>query len=128
MSLAPSTDAPTFYIMSPAPLSSDSPTSSNIVNNQTKEKIEFWEEIIFASCGFFALAATFLAVFLIYRHLKHWTEPKPQTRIVRILIMVPIYSIDSWLSVYFHRYSIYFDIARDAYEVFELRPLSFYSN
>ena len=119
MSLAPVTNAPTIYVMSPAPVSSNAPTYSYIVNNQTNgTKIEFWEEIVFASCGFFALAATLMAIFLIYRHLKHWTEPKPQTRIVRILIMIPIYSIDSWLSVYFHSYSIYFDIARDAYEVY----------
>lgn len=88
--------------------------------NHTSNHTETWEVIVFASCGLFSLLAILMACFLIYRHLKHWTEPKPQTYIVRILIMVPIYSIDSWLSIYFRHYSLYFDIARDAYEAYVL--------
>lgn len=76
-----------------------------------------WEYVVFATCGAFSIAACLLAFFLIYRHLKHFTEPKPQTNICRILLMVPIYSIDSWLSIYYRHYSVYFDIIRDAYEV-----------
>jgi hypothetical protein len=79
---------------------------------------QVWEKIVYASCGLFSILACLMAFFLIYRHLKHWTEPKPQTNIVRILIMVPIYSIDSWLSIYFRHYEIYFDIVRDCYEVY----------
>lgn len=79
-----------------------------------------WEYAVFATCGAFSVAACLLAFFLIYRHLKHFTEPKPQTNICRILLMVPIYAIDSWLSIYFRHYSVYFDIVRDAYEAYVL--------
>lgn len=33
---------------------------------------------------------------------------------------VPIYAIDSWLSLRFREYSLYFDIARDCYEAYVL--------
>jgi len=33
-------------------------------------------------------------------------------------LMVPIYSIDSWLSLLFKDYGLYFDIARDCYEAY----------
>uniref|UniRef100_A0A6B2L8T7 Transmembrane protein 184C n=1 Tax=Arcella intermedia TaxID=1963864 RepID=A0A6B2L8T7_9EUKA len=55
---------------------------------------------------------------LIYGHLYYWTCPSQQRYIVRLLMMVPIYSIDSWLSLIFQEQSIYFDIFRDCYEAY----------
>ena len=54
----------------------------------------------------------------IYKHLRHYTRPDLQKHIVRILLMVPIYAIDSFLSLLFHQYSLYFDLLRDAYEAY----------
>jgi hypothetical protein len=85
--------------------------------NATGNGTAVWETVVFSVCGLFSIVACLLAFFLIYRHLKHFTEPKPQTNICRILLMVPIYAIDSWLSIYFRHYSIYFDLVRDSYEV-----------
>ena len=36
--------------------------------------------------------------------------------IIRILLMVPIYSVVSFLSFYYYRHSIYFQVLRDCYE------------
>ena len=34
-------------------------------------------------------------------HLEYYSKPRLQIRVVRILCMVPIYAIDSWLSLRF---------------------------
>jgi len=60
--------------------------------------------------------STILTVKLVYMHLCAFHKPNQQKHIVRILIMVPIYSIDSWLSFRFYWLSVYFDLIRDCYE------------
>lgn len=67
--------------------------------------------------GFLSIVLT---LFLIGRHLKHWTYPEGQTYIVRILLMVPIYSFSSFLSLLFAEHTIYFNLVRDCYESFVL--------
>lgn len=67
--------------------------------------------------GFMSIGLT---LFLIYRHLTHWTQPEPQTYIVRILLMVPVYSLSSFLSLLLSRHIIYFNLVRDCYEAFVL--------
>jgi len=66
-----------------------------------------------ALCVFFS---TVLTIKLIYKHLIHFHKPSQQKHIVRILLMVPIYSIDSWLSFRYYWLSVYFDLIRDCYE------------
>lgn len=45
--------------------------------------------------------------------------------IIRILFMVPIYSIVSFVSFVFYRHAIYFEVIRDCYEAFAIA--SFFS-
>ncbi|KAG7164003.1 Transmembrane protein 184B-like 1, partial [Homarus americanus] len=56
----------------------------------------------------------------IYQHLRYYSNPAEQRWIVRILLFVPIYAFDSWLSLLFFNdnYYIYFDTIRDCYEAF----------
>ncbi|CAL4091837.1 unnamed protein product, partial [Meganyctiphanes norvegica] len=57
----------------------------------------------------------------IYQHLRYYSNPAEQRWIVRILLFVPIYAFDSWLSLlFFNRtdYYVYFDTVRDCYEAF----------
>ncbi|KAL6061781.1 DUF300-domain-containing protein [Balamuthia mandrillaris] len=70
--------------------------------------------------GVCALSAFFLSVYLILQHLFHYTQPVLQKYIVRILFMVPIYAVDSWLSLRFASYALYFDLVRDCYEAYVL--------
>jgi hypothetical protein len=53
-------------------------------------------------------------------HLSNYNQPETQNHIVRILWMVPIYSIQSWLGLRFKDYSIYFETIRDWYEAYVL--------
>tara|TARA_R110002050_G_scaffold225084_3_gene360950 strand:+ start:297 stop:689 length:393 start_codon:yes stop_codon:yes gene_type:complete len=69
---------------------------------------------------FCAIVATTLSIHLIYKHMTNFTNVEEQRHIVRILLMVPIYAIDSWCSLWFNGLSVYFDVARDCYEAFVL--------
>jgi len=60
---------------------------------------------------------------LIYLHLKNYTKPQQQRYIIRILVMVPIYSVDTWLSLLFYKYSVFFDVVRDCYEAYVIFSL-----
>ncbi|GAM17850.1 hypothetical protein SAMD00019534_010250, partial [Acytostelium subglobosum LB1] len=70
--------------------------------------------------GVAMLLSLILSVHLIYKHLRNYNCPILQRYIIRILIMVPVYSIDSWLSLLFVEYSLYFDFTRDIYEAYVL--------
>uniref|UniRef100_A0A6B2L8Y6 Transmembrane protein 184C n=1 Tax=Arcella intermedia TaxID=1963864 RepID=A0A6B2L8Y6_9EUKA len=70
--------------------------------------------------GVFAMMAIVVSFLHIFNHLRNWTLPEQQRYIIRIILMVPIYSIDSWLSLRFHEHSLYFDIVRDCYEAYVL--------
>jgi bacteriorhodopsin len=50
-----------------------------------------------------------LTAHLIMKHCSNFSNSRQQRCICRILLMVPIYSGDSWLSLRFFRQSVYFD-------------------
>lgn len=66
----------------------------------------------------FVFLSVNLSLWLIYKHLRNYSQPSLQRSIVRILLMVPIYSIDSYLSILFPRFSLVFDVIRDSYEAY----------
>ncbi|XP_013008183.1 transmembrane protein 184A [Cavia porcellus] len=71
--------------------------------------------------GVFVWAALVLTCHQIYLHLRSYTVPCEQRYIIRLLLIVPIYAFDSWLSLLLlggHQYYVYFDSVRDCYEAF----------
>ncbi|XXG78830.1 hypothetical protein AAC387_Pa09g0009 [Persea americana] len=62
------------------------------------------------------VGAIALAIFHIYRHLLNYTEPTYQRYIVRIIFMVPVYALMSFLSLVLNESSIYFNSIREVYE------------
>ncbi|KAM7478584.1 hypothetical protein LguiA_026797 [Lonicera macranthoides] len=62
------------------------------------------------------IGAIALAILHIYRHLVNYTEPTYQRYIVRIIFMVPVYALMSFLSLVFNESSIYFNSVREVYE------------
>lgn len=55
----------------------------------------------------------------IYRHLRWYTNPSEQRWIIRILFIVPIYGLHSWVSLLFftrESYHVYIFAVRDCYE------------
>eukprot|EP01102_Stenamoeba_stenopodia_P009243 TRINITY_DN2723_c0_g1_i1.p1 TRINITY_DN2723_c0_g1~~TRINITY_DN2723_c0_g1_i1.p1 ORF type:complete len:590 (+),score=132.71 TRINITY_DN2723_c0_g1_i1:191-1960(+) len=75
-------------------------------------------ESFIITAGVFSLFAFILSFYLIWKHLQNWNEPHLQVPIVRLLLMVPIYSIDSWLSLLMPDKQLYFDTIRDCYEAY----------
>lgn len=51
-------------------------------------------------------------------HLEYYSRPRLQIRVIRILWMVPIYAVDSWLSLRFKEARFYIDPIRECYEAF----------
>jgi len=59
-------------------------------------------------------------------HLMHYYMPNVQKFVVRILWMVPLYSMQSWLSLRFHESSLYIESLRDLYESYVLASFLYY--
>ena len=63
---------------------------------------------------------------LVYLHLTHWFMPDVQKYVVRILWMVPIYAIQSYLSLRYHHARVYMSTIRDFYEAFVITSFVYY--
>lgn len=64
------------------------------------------------------ILATSVSIYEVAMHLEYYNCPKLQIRVVRILWMVPIYAVNSWLSLRFKEARIYIDPIRECYEAF----------
>lgn len=84
-------------------------------------KIAAWHSAAVMVVGVLILSAR-----LIYLHLTHWYMPGVQKYVVRIILMVPIYAIQSFLSLLFHHARIYIDAIRDLYEAFVIASFVYY--
>ncbi|KAF7564108.1 hypothetical protein G7046_g45 [Stylonectria norvegica] len=73
--------------------------------------------IIGASC---ALIASALSLYLVWMHALHYTKPREQRQIIRILIMVPVYAISSFCQIQWYWHAIYFQVMSDCYEAFAI--------
>lgn len=60
---------------------------------------ELWEQLVYDVTGGLAIAACVGSLLLIVAHLRHFSNPRQQKLIVRLLLMVPIYAIDSFFSL-----------------------------
>ncbi|KAL7082256.1 hypothetical protein ACP275_14G088200 [Erythranthe tilingii] len=62
------------------------------------------------------IGAMTLTILHIYKHLLNYTEPTYQRYIVRIIFMVPVYALMSFLSLVLNESAIYFNSIREIYE------------
>lgn len=70
--------------------------------------------------GLLAAAAVVLAIRHIYCHLNNFSRPEYQLHIVRILAMVPIYSVTSWIALLItdEKKTLVLELIRDSYEAY----------
>jgi hypothetical protein len=66
--------------------------------------------------GYSALMSVVMTALLIFLHLSAYTDPVQQRRIIRILLMVPLYAIDSSLALWNYKYGPLIGLIRDCYE------------
>jgi hypothetical protein len=84
-----------------------------------------WKGLTFHHLGLilsatFSMMAVAVAFFLILRHATHYLKPYEQKHIIRILVMIPIYAIVSFLSYLHYKNAVYFEVLRDCYEAFAI--------
>ncbi|KAH8648764.1 organic solute transporter Ostalpha-domain-containing protein [Tricladium varicosporioides] len=70
--------------------------------------------------GVAALVASLLSIVSIWFQTKNYRKPLLQRYVVRILLMVPIYSISSWSSIISMKAALFVDPVRDIYEAFTI--------
>ncbi|KAK9981153.1 hypothetical protein ABG768_000716 [Culter alburnus] len=68
--------------------------------------------------GLFVFMTIPISLWGILQHLVHYTQPELQKPIIRILWMVPIYSLDSWIALKYPSIAIYVDTCRECYEAY----------
>lgn len=70
--------------------------------------------------GIGAMAAVVMIGRLIFKHLENYTEPEVQTFVLRILLLVPVFAIEAWLSVVLvhTNWPYLFAVFRDGYEAY----------
>jgi hypothetical protein len=88
-----------------------------------KRQIDF---AAFESAAVMVAGTVVLSVRLVYLHFTHWYMPKVQKYVIRIIWMVPLYSMQSWLSLRFRDSRIYFDAGRDLYEAYVISSFVYY--
>mmetsp|Transcript_21158 Transcript_21158/g.31950 ORF Transcript_21158/g.31950 Transcript_21158/m.31950 type:complete len:761 (-) Transcript_21158:93-2375(-) len=76
--------------------------------------------IAWFSAGAFVLLGFPISMCGIFMHLTNYYQPNVQCYVVRILWMVPIYSIQSWLCLRYINVAIYIETLRDFYESYVL--------
>eukprot|EP00573_Skeletonema_grethae_P013505 CAMPEP_0201694126 /NCGR_PEP_ID=MMETSP0578-20130828/6492_1 /ASSEMBLY_ACC=CAM_ASM_000663 /TAXON_ID=267565 /ORGANISM="Skeletonema grethea, Strain CCMP 1804" /LENGTH=502 /DNA_ID=CAMNT_0048179759 /DNA_START=201 /DNA_END=1706 /DNA_ORIENTATION=+ len=76
--------------------------------------------------GCFVLITVPISVLGIVQHLVNWYMPQVQKFVVRILFMVPIFSIQSWFSLFFLSAAPYLTAVRELYEAFVLSSFVYY--
>jgi hypothetical protein len=79
----------------------------------------------FSSAGFVLLTFP-ISMRLIIAHLTHWYQPNVQKYVVRIILMVPIYSIESWFALRFKSYAMLLGNLRECYEAYVIYSFLYY--
>lgn len=73
-----------------------------------------------AIAGFFVLFALALSTFLIFEHLSWYNNPEEQKWLIGVVLIVPLYALESFVSLCSTQAALVFEIARDCYEAFAL--------
>ena len=73
---------------------------------------------IIVACASAALFSTLLSLYSINAHLRAYRKPVLQRSVVRLLVMVPIYSLSSLASITSLEGAFFIDLVRDLYEAF----------
>ena len=68
--------------------------------------------------GIFVLMTIPISLWSIIQHMVHYTQPFLQRHIIRILWMVPIYSVNAWFGLRFVKEAMYLDTCRECYEAY----------
>lgn len=72
------------------------------------------------SAGIFVLVAVVLSLFLVIQHLAVYNLPEEQKFLIGLILMVPVYAVESFLSLLDSKAAFICEIMRDCYEAFAM--------
>ncbi|XP_059630551.1 protein LAZ1 homolog 1 [Cornus florida] len=72
------------------------------------------------SASIFVLVALVLSMYLIFEHLAAYNQPEEQKFLIGLILMVPVYALESYLSLLDSNAAFNCEIIRDCYEAFAL--------
>lgn len=102
------------------------PVCNSTLENEPIDEVPLWHggltfhDLSILVSGVFAICAACASFYLMVRHATHYSRPLEQRHIIRILLMVPIYSFVAWLSIVFYRNAIYYTLIGNCYEAFAI--------
>ncbi|KAL3474547.1 organic solute transporter Ostalpha-domain-containing protein [Aspergillus californicus] len=102
------------------------PVCNTTEEDETIHEIDLWDggltfhELCVIVVGAFAIVAGIISFYLIMRHATHYSKPIEQRHIIRIIFMMPIYALVAWLSTFYYKNAVYFDVMGDCYEAFAI--------
>ncbi|CAE6458897.1 unnamed protein product [Rhizoctonia solani] len=73
---------------------------------------------VLVSAGLATVVATVTSILSICSHLKNYRKPALQRMVIRIMVMVPLYAISSFISLFSLEAGVIIDVLRDIYEAF----------
>ncbi|XP_028781631.1 protein LAZ1 homolog 1 [Neltuma alba] len=73
-----------------------------------------------SSSSIFVLVALVLSMYLIFEHLSAYNQPEEQKFLIGLILMVPVYALESFLSLLDSSAAFNCEIIRDCYEAFAL--------
>uniref|UniRef100_A0A453CMR1 Uncharacterized protein n=1 Tax=Aegilops tauschii subsp. strangulata TaxID=200361 RepID=A0A453CMR1_AEGTS len=76
-------------------------------------KTPAWATLV---AGFFVLFALSLSMYLIFEHLSAYNNPEEQKFVLGVILMVPCYAIESYVSLVDPNITVYCGILREGYE------------
>jgi hypothetical protein len=60
------------------------------------------------------------------QHFNNWNAGHVQKHVVRIIALLPLYAIESWLALYYRQYSIYIETLKESYEAYVIWNFFFF--
>ncbi|KAI6700967.1 hypothetical protein NL676_015291 [Syzygium grande] len=70
--------------------------------------------------GAFVLVTLALSIYLLFEHLAAYKNPEEQKFLIGVILMVPCYAVESFVSLVNPSISVYCEILRDCYESFAM--------
>jgi hypothetical protein len=72
------------------------------------------------TAGIFVITSLSLSLFLLFNHLSAYKNPEEQKFLVGVILMVPCYAVESYISLVNPSISVDIEILRDGYEAFAM--------
>lgn len=76
-----------------------------------------WATVV---AGAFVLVTLALSIYLLFEHLAAYKNPEEQKFLIGVILMVPCYAVESFVSLVNPSISVYCEILRDGYESFAM--------